>query len=463
MSSRLDRLDRRQFLRALGLGAAALPFVPLLDAHAASTPPPRRLVFFFNANGTIRESWLPKMVAGKLELSPIRAPLEKFKSKLLVIDGLSHKVIIEKSDRDGHTAGMNTALTGRNNKILDPKRPLHSMGTGISVDQHLADLIGAKSKLRSLECGVQVEPYSKEFAALSYRGSLQPILPENSPYRVFDRLFRNFTAPGAADSAAEREALADRQRVLEAVSLDLEAMRGRLPQSDRIKMEAHISSVRAIEHSMVTGVGAASGSACKKPELGAPIDVWKNENIPAVARLQMDMMAMALACDLTRVGTIQFGRAGAPHRFMWLGKEFGTDPIVGPACQAKGFHALAHREVDADSRAKLVRIHVWYAQQLAYFLEKLASIPEAGGTMLDNTAVVWLNELGTGGDHSHRNTPWVIAGNAGGFFKTGQLASFPGEPHNRLLLSLCHAMGVNTEVFGDADYCKSGALTGISA
>lgn len=455
-----SRLDRRQFLQAMGFGASLLPFVPVLDAHAAPAAPPKRVVFFFTSNGTIHESWVPKMASGKLVLSPILAPLEKLKSKLLVVDGLSHKVILEKSDRSGHSAGMNTALTGRNNKIVDPAHPLQSLATGISLDQYLADKVGAATKLRSIECGVQVEPYVRAFAALSYRGRLQPILPENSPWRVFDRLFRDATDPAAADGAAARESLADRQRVIEAVSKDLEALKGRLPKDDRVKMEAHIGAVRAIGHSLTTGAGVASGHACHKPDLGRKLEVWKNENIPAIAKLQMDLVSMALACDLTRVATIQFGNAGASHRFTWLGKEFATDPQLAATCEARGFHALAHREADPVSRAKLVRINTWYAEQLAYFLEQLASIPEAGGSVLDHTAVVWLNELGTGGDHGHEKTPWVIGGSAGGFFKTGQLLSFPGQPHNRLLLTLCHAMGVATDAFGDPDYCKAGPLSG---
>jgi hypothetical protein len=358
---------------------------------------------------------------------------------------------------------MNTALTGRVNKIVDPSKPLNTLATGISIDQYIADRMGAGTKLRSIECGIQVEPYSVEFAALSYRGPLQPMSPESSPYRVFDRLFRDFTVPGAPFSPADHERLADRQRVLEAASKDLEALRGRLPQSDRIKMEAHISAIRALEHSLTTGVGAASGSACRKPDLGPPLNIWKNENIPALAKLQMDLLVMAFACDLTRIGTIQFGRSGAGHRFTWLGREFATDPEISPTCQAKGIHALAHRENDPVSRAKLVRIHMWYAEQLAYLLEKLASIPEGDGSMLDHTAVVWLNELGRGGDHSHERTPWVIAGDAGGFFKTGQVVSFPGEPHNRLLLTLCNAMGVAADAFGDPDYCKAGPLPGVTA
>jgi hypothetical protein len=450
------RLDRRAFLRSLGAGAAALSFAPLFEARAANATTPRRLVFFFSSNGTIRESFLPKMVSGKLELSPILAPLEKHKSKLLVLDGLCHKVILEKSSRSGHTAGMNTALTGRNNDILDPSQPLRSLAMGISLDQYLAGKIGAGTKLRSIECGVQVEPYSKDFAALSYRGPRQPILAENSPYRIFDRLFGHFSNPDSHDSPAEseaaREALLDRQRVLAAVAVDLEALRKKLPAADRVK----------IEQSLTVSASSASAHACKKPNLGKPIDIWKNDNIPAIAKLHMDLMVMALACDLTRIGTLQFGRGGAGHRFTWLGKEFASDPQVGPICQAKGLHALAHRETDAKSRAKLVKANAWYASQLAYLLEKLESIPEAGGTMLDNTIVVWLNELGTGGDHRHDQLPFVIAGNAGGFFRTGQLASFPDEPHNRLLLSLCHALGVDTDQFGDPDYCRAGALTGVT-
>jgi len=133
--------------------------------------------------------------------------------------------------------------------------------------------------------------------------------------------------------------------------------------------------------------------------------------------------------------------------------------LLNSFCQARGFHALAHRETDPESRAKIVRINTWYAEQFAYFLNKLASIPEGGGSVLDQTAVIWVNELGSGGTHTHEKVPWVIGGNAGGFLKSGQLLSYPGEPHNRLLLTLCHAMGVATDSFGDPDFCKAGPLS----
>lgn len=452
-----ERMSRRRILRALGAGASAIPFLPLLEAHA-EVGSPRRIVFFFSGNGTIHESWEPKVVSGKLVLSPILKPLEPFKSKISVLDGLDHTVILEKGDRNGHSAGMNTALVGHKSKGVDPANPLVSLGTGISLDQYLGQRIGAETKLRTIECGIQVLPYSLDNSALSYRGPLQPIICENSPYRVFDRLFRGFTEPSAAEDPKETEALEDRQAVLDAVSLNLESVKRRLSQADRLKMDAHLGAVRSLAHSLKTGRGAGASSTCSKPSLGRRLDVWRNDDIPALGRLQMDLLVMALACDLTRIGTVQFGRAGAAHRFNWLGPEFAVDPTLSMFDSAKGFHALAHKEADPASRAKLVKIHTWYAEQFAYLLGKLASVPEGNGTMLDNTIVLWLNELGTG-SHTHERVPFVLAGNVGGLFKMGgQHVTYKSQPHNRLLLTLLNAMGVADKTFGDPDYCKGGPL-----
>lgn len=209
---------RRRFLKGLTAAAATLPFFPLLDAHAESTPPPKRVVFFFSGNGTVYDSWLPNMVAGKLLLSPILSPLEKWKSKLLVVDGLSHQVILEKSSSAGHSAGMNTALTGRNNQQLDPAFPLRSQATGISVDQFLANTTKVQTKLRTLESGILIEPWVPDTAALSYRGPLQPLLADSSPYRVFDRLFQGFSGVKDSEKKAATERLHDRQRLLNFVT-----------------------------------------------------------------------------------------------------------------------------------------------------------------------------------------------------------------------------------------------------
>lgn len=462
------RLGRRHFLRGLGLAGASSLFVPMLDVHAEAEAPPKRLVFFFSTNGTIRESWLPTMKGAELQLSPILAPLERHKQDLLVVDGLAHRVILEKGARNGHSAGINTALTGMRAKSIDPQFPLRSMATGISVDQYLAKFLSAGKKFKSLELGIQVINFSTDDSCLSYHGPLHPISADNSPYSVFDRVFRGFsvkTPDAVGPDPAETQRLADRTLVLDAVARDLERVKRELPASDRVKMDAHLGAVEALAHSLTTGVGDGASAACGLPSLGKKIDPHVNEHVPAIGRLQMDLLVMALACDLTRVGTIQFGRAGCAHRFSWLGPEFARDPMLAPTDQAKGFHALAHKDSEPESRAKLVKIHTWYAGELAYLLDKLRSIPERGKTMLDHTLVVWVNELGSGGSHTHEEVPWLMAGSAALTQRPGslgRLVTYPGEPHNRLLLSICHAMGVFDATFGDPDFCGAGPLTGIS-
>jgi hypothetical protein len=439
-------------------------FVPMLDVHAEAEPPPKRLVFFFSTNGTIRESWLPTMKGDALQLSPILSPLERHKQELLVIDGLAHRVILEKGARNGHSAGINTALTGMRAKSIDPQFPLRSMATGISVDQYLAKTLSAGKKFKSIECGIQVMNFSTDDSCLSYHGPLHPISADNNPYSVFDRVFRGFASKkDVGPDPIETARLEDRTVVLDAVARDLERVKRELPASDRVKMDAHLGAVEALAHSLTTGVGDDAAAACGLPSLGKKIDPHINDHVPAIGRLQMDLLVMALACDLTRIGTIQYGRAGAAHRFNWLGPEFASDPMLAVTDQAKGFHALAHKDSEPESRAKLVKIHTWYAGELAYLLDKLRSIPERGKTMLDHTLVVWVNELGSGGGHTHEEVPWLTAGSAGGVLAPGRLVSFPGEPHNRLLLTICHAMGVFDKAFGDPDFCGAGPLTGVGA
>lgn len=451
-------ISRRRLLQGLGAGSALLPFVPILGANAQGGSP-KRIIFFYSSNGTVHERWVPSLSGGELELSFILEPLQRHRERLLVVDGLDYTVNIEKGDKDGHYGGMNTALTGSPSRIVDPSDPdERSLATGISVDQLIANTVSEGLKFKSLECGIKVDDYAATVAALSYAGSMQPLLPENDPYAVFDRVFGGFT-PDGPDPAVE-ERLTDRRSVLDFVRGDLNRLRGRLATEERIKVDAHLDAVRAIEQSLTTGSGDSATESCEVPGLGTMLDPQRNDDIPALGRLQTDLLVMAMACDLTRVGTIQHGRAGAQHRFTWLGPEFNSDPDNGPNDSTSGIHGLAHNEQNPDSREKLARCHQWYAGEVAYLLDKLAAIPEAGGTMLDNTLVVWMNEMGTG-NHLETNTPWVIAGNVDGHFKTDHMVSVPGTPHNRLLLSLCHAMGLNETTFGDPDY-GSDPLAGLT-
>jgi hypothetical protein len=211
-------------------------------------------------------------------------------------------------------------------------------------------------------------------------------------------------------------------------------------------MDAHQTAIRELEMRLTAAPDPASGSSasCVKP--AAPtIDFNKNDNFPAVGTLQMDLLVMALACDLTRVATLQWEAAYSDVIFSWLG-------------WTRGHHDTSHdSDGSAASVAILTKINTWYAQQFAYLLGKLDGIKDGAGTMLDSTLVFWGNELARGNVHSHWPMPFVLAGGGGAPIKTGRFLSYPkGDPttsHSNLLVSMMNAVGVSGATFGDPKYC----------
>ena len=163
------------------------------------------------------------------------------------------------------------------------------------------------------------------------------------------------------------------------------------------------------------------------------VSAQANDSFPAVGALQMDLLTMALACDLTRVASLQWSRSVSQTRFTWLDIT-------------EGHHDLSHRaDTDADAVNKLTQINTWYAQQIAGLIARLKATPDAsGGTLFDNTLLLWCNELAKGNTHSRQDAPYVLAGNAGGALRTGRFLSYEGQglPHNNLLVSMLNAMDV---------------------
>ncbi len=448
MSSRtVSRMTRRELLRTTGAGLLLAPFVPVFDAEAEQTTA-KRLLFMYSSNGMVHEKWLPTVSGGTLSLSPILSPLERHKSKMLVVDGLGYN----QPRWTGHNVGI--ALTGSAARIVGENQ----LATGVSVDQFVGEKISAGKKFRSIEFGVQVDQYNDEHNALSYTSAAAPIRAENSPYKIFDRVFAGLMPAGkpAVDPAA-----LDQQSVIDFVKGDLARLQTRIGTAAKWKLDAHLQQIREIEQTLTIGVGAASTDSCATPATGTRLDILRNDNVPALGRLHMKLATMALACDLTRVATVQYGRGGAQHRFSWLGPEFQSDPDNGPNDSTSGIHGLAHNEANPSSREKLARCHTWYAGELAAFVDMLKAVPEGNGTMADNTLVVWMNELGKGGNHTFLQTPWVLVGNLGGTLNTGNLIAAPKASHNRLLLTLCHAFGLDNKTFGSAEFSTGGILPGI--
>jgi hypothetical protein len=452
---------RRQLLRALAAGGLApVTWLGGGGRAGAQAQAPRRLVFFYTPNGTIGPEWRPRGSETGFTVGRILTPLAPHRARLLVLGGVN-MVLAEAGFGSHHTRGIGGLLTGRpilmgNFRSAGP--PTAGWASGISIDQHIARAVGAATRFRSLELGVQVVD-AEVRGRLSYLGPSQPLPPIESPYDTFDRLFTGAGAPppsggGAAPppvtgAAAERLRLG-RKSVLDFLQQELGAVRGWVGGDDRGRIDAHLESIRDIERRLGAGPGQGPvtppAAGCTPPAAPARMDVSAAASMPAVGRLQMDLLAAALACDQTRVATLMWTHAESTQSF----------PFIGVTGQ---HHTMSHAgDQDAAAQESLTRINVWYAEQLRYLLDALAARPEGAGSLLDSTVVVWMNEVGKGNNHAHRDLPVLLAGSCGGRFRTGRFLDYAaggaaGQPHNNLLVSLANAMGVPEVTFGDARYC----------
>ncbi len=440
--SQRSSFDRRKFLKAIGIGGAGVALLPSVVTRAAEPATPKRFLAFFTGNGTIAGSWASGS-GTNFSLGQILEPLAPFKDKLTLLTGLDVEAAYE-GPGAGHQKGCGAFLTGRplnDGDFGGGGGEISGWASGISIDQELANALAKDLPIKSLELGVQVEG-SNNRHRIAYTGSDQPLPPDDDPKSVFDRLFAGLAGqdPAAAERVRRR-----RQSVLDFVQSDIKKLQQKLGKSEFERLEAHLESVRTVEHQleMLDGVTC---SAPTEPSIAHK----KLENYPKVGQIQMDLLTAAFSCDMVRFATILWGGATSGKRFPWLGFE-------------DSHHTLSHAgDSNTAAKNKLVEINRWYAEQLAYLLAKLDSIPEGDGSMLDNTVVLWGNELAVGNKHTRRDHHWVMAGNAGKFFKTGRLVNVNGRTNNDLLVSIAHAMGHSISSFGLAKHC-SGPLTSLHA
>jgi hypothetical protein len=272
---------------------------------------------------------------------------------------------------------------------------------------------------------------------MQWKGSDQPVWPDNDPYHVFDTLFGG----GAAGDPAALERLRQKRRsVLDFVGRDLTRFGKRVGTEDRQRIDGHLQAVRDIEKQLAPGVKTAA--SCGVPMLGARLDLTAVANIPAIAKLQMDLGVAALASDMTRILVMQIGNDNNNHM---------TAPWLG---FSDSHHDVAHN----GPTARKARLDQWYYELHAHLLGRLKEEKEAGKPMLDSAAVVLANNM-THGLHDINRVPWTIAGSCNGYFKPGRSINANGASHNGVLVALCNAMDVPVSSFGDAEY--GGELPGI--
>lgn len=440
-------MKRRKFMTQMGVSAAAASLMmglPSLAQGAAATQRRRRLVYVFSPNGVIPPHFWPDKTGKDYDLKRILEPLGEFKDQMLTMKGICNRI---KGDGDGHMRGIGCLLTGIElfpGDIQGGSDTPAGWSMGISIDQHIKNQLqsnpATRTRFGSLEFGVMVPDRADTWTRLSYAGANQPVAPISDPYQMFDKLY---------GQAKNRQMLSS---VLDGLAGDFKRVNHALSSEDRQILDLHLDLVRTVEQELKTELAAATKtdtSTHAVPKLPPNIEE-QNDNMPQITQMQTELMVNSFLADFARVATFQITNSVGQPRMKWLDIN-------------EGHHGLSH-EPDKNEEAyeKLIRINTWYAEQVAHMARRMKETPDPSGhgSLLDNTTIIWTNELGKGNSHTRNNIPFVMVG--GGLdFEFGQAYDFGSVPHNRLLLSMLEGFGMPEKTFGNPDFCGDGPLTGL--
>jgi hypothetical protein len=427
---------RRQFLRDLGLSAAALPFVTNLQSlTAAETPRKQRLIIMFSPNGVVPKTFWPEQEGKDFALPESLQPLEPFRDRTLVMHGICDKI---RGDGDNHMRGIGCLLTGTElfpGNIQGGSHTPAGWASGISIDQEIKNFLQASDATRtrfgSLEFGVMVPDRADTWTRMVYAAGNKPIAPIDDPYQMFNKLYGR---------QKDQESL---KSVLDELQEDLKKVSQHISSADKRLLEEQATLVRELEQELKSS--GPLTHAVPQIELGIKEE---NDNIPKISKLNIELMINSFQADFARVATLQYTNSVGGARHRWLGID-------------EGHHEMSH-EPDSNEKVqeKLTKVNHWYCEQMAYLAKRLAETPEAdgSGSMLDNTTIVWTNELGKGNSHTLDNTPFVLVGNGLGW-EMGRSLKLGKVPHNRLLMAFAHAFGHRIDRFGNPDFCGAGPLS----
>jgi hypothetical protein len=433
------QISRRTMLRGMG-AAIALPVLNAMTprAAAAAAKPPVRMACLYFPNGVWQDAWIPKTSGTEYELPYSLEPLAPFKNAINVFSGLDKA---NSRRGDGHYAKTANFLTGE--PVTKTTGKDISVG-GISMDQLAAKELGHLTPLPSLELGI--DPvisgidsnvgFTRLYGSyISWRSATQPVAKEINPRFVYERLFGQTDRRGGTLSEGDSRSLLD--RALE----DAKDLRRRLGRDDQVKLDEYLESVHAVEKRIDFAMKDDPREWRPESEVelpGAPA-MERPGDFREHVKLMMDLMVLAFQTDSTRVLSFMFANDVSGRNFSFL------DGVSG------GHHDLSHHEGKEEKWEQYKRVTRWHVEQYAYLLGQLQSIPEGEGTLLDNCMIQFGSSISDGNSHNPNNLPIVVAGGAGGQFKTGQhIASEKNTPLCNLYVSMLNAFGVEAESFGDS-------------
>ena len=437
-------IQRRTFLRGIGT-AVSLPFLDaMMPAFAApnAAKAPVRMGFVYVPNGIDMRHWNPSYEGKLTELPRTLKPLEPFKDDVLMLGNLTHntgRALLDGAGDHGRCCG--SYLTG-----IQVKKSTSNIKAGLSMDQIVAKEVGRATQFPSLEIGLEDARQSGDCDSgyscaytnnLAWRSETQPLPPILDPRALFERLFGD----GVALSPEARARNAKyRRSILDFVTEDTKKLESALGPTDRRKLDEYLSSIREVERQIEK---AERDNQHIDPHMDKPYGV--PADFAEHFKLMTDMMTIAFQADLTRVMTFLVTHEGTSRSYRELGIS-------------DGHHPLTHHRNQEELMEKVAQINGYHMKQFAGWVEKLKSIKEGDGNLLDNMMLVYGAGLSDGNRHLHEDLPTILLGKGGGTIKSGRrIVARRETPMCNLFLSMMDRMGVHMEHFGDA----TGKLEGL--
>ena len=413
-------LSRRALLRGAGVTLA----LPLLESMipagmrtaAAAGAPRARLACVYIPHGCIMNRWVPTATGRRFELQPILKPLEPYRDRLNIVSGLKLPAayVGESSAAANH---------GRSSQCWLTCTPQDTGPTPTSADQVAARQIGQGTPLPSLELALE------SGASIAYLSPQTPLPMETNPRVVFERLLGDGSTP--AERAARQRELSS---LLDSVTGEVAALKRDLPGADRERLDRYLTDVRELERRLALAADSplASIEVPDKPN-GIPADFEEH------AMLMFDLLALAWAADLTRVATFMVSR------------EL-SNRVYPKSGVTEGFHNASHHSEIPANIDRLARLNEYHTRTtIAYFLRKLASTPDGGGSLLDHSLIVYGSGMANPNQHDHDPLPILLAGGGVGRLAGGRhLRAADGTPFANLLVSVLNKLDVHVDSFGDS-------------
>ena len=442
------KLSRRRVLKGMGVGLA-LPWLeamgPLstwaegLNKGNSESLLPNRMAFLYVPNGKKMEDWTPQTEGNGFQLTKLLKPLQRVKDKTLILSGLTADKARANGDGGGdHARALAAFLTGAQPRKTDGT----NIRAGISVDQAAAFNLGKRTRLPSLEIGIDRgsmagncdSGYSCVYSStMSWRSATQPLPKVVNPKLAFERLFSSL--PDEERMARD----ASRKSILDFVQEDKRDLSRQLGRNDVRKLDEYFSATRDIEQRIEQ---AETLPPIQSPDYtipdypkGIPSDYQEH------LRIMADLIVLAFQADVTRIVTFVMANEGSNKPY----------PFIGVS---EGHHDLSHHRNDEAKKAKIGQINLFHTQQLAYLLERLDAIAEGEGSLLDHSMIVYGSGNSDGNRHSHHDLPILLAGRGCGMLRSGRHIRYATEtPLNNLWLSMLNRMDIDLAQLGDSTGC----------